>query len=119
MHALFVGIDVSKDKIDVHVRPSGEYITLGTAPAGLHELVERVQAWGPALIVLEATGGYEVVVAAALASAALPVAVVNPRQIQRLRDLGAREYLTKPLDVRRLLALLDDVLLGRAAAPPA
>jgi len=43
----------------------------------------------------------------------------NPRQIQRLRELGARDYLTKPLDVRRLLALLDDVLLGRAAAPPA
>ncbi len=53
----------------------------------------------------------------------IPVIVLsadaNPRQIQRLRELGARDYLTKPLDVRRLLALLDDVLLGRAATPPA
>ena len=59
MHELFVGIDVSKGtRLMCTVRPSGESITLGTAPAGLHELVERVQAWGPALIVLEATGGY-------------------------------------------------------------
>ncbi len=98
MHELFVGIDVSKDKLDVHVRPSGESITLGTAPAGLHELVERVHAWGPALIVLEATGGYEVVVAAALASAALPVAVVNPRQIRDFARATGQLAKTDALD---------------------
>lgn len=120
MHELFVGIDVSKDKIDVHVRPSGEYITLGTAPAGLHELVERVQAWGPALIVLEATGGYEVVVAAALASAALPVAVVNPRQIRDFARATGQLAKTDALDAAVIARFAEAVRPPvRPLAPPA
>ena len=120
MHALFVGIDVSKDKIDVHVRPSGEYITLGTAPAGLHELVARVQAWGPALIVLEATGGYEVVVAAALASAALPVAVVNPRQIRDFARATGQLAKTDALDAAVIARFAEAVRPPvRPLAPPA
>jgi transposase len=120
MHELFVGIDVSKDKLDVHVRPSGEYITLGTAPAGLHDLVERVQAWGPALIVLEATGGYEVVVAAALASAALPVAVVNPRQIRDFARATGQLAKTDALDAAVIARFAEAVRPPvRPLAPPA
>lgn len=120
MHALFVGIDVSKDKLDVHVRPSGECITLGTTPAGLHELVERVHGWGPALIVLEATGGYEVVVAAALASAALPVAVVNPRQIRDFARATGQLAKTDALDAAVIARFAEAVRPPvRPLAPPA
>ena len=77
-----VGIDVAKDTLDVHVRPSDETFQRANDEAGIRELVTRLQGVAPTLIVLEATGGYEMAVVAALASAGLPVAVVNPRQIR-------------------------------------
>jgi len=82
MERRFVGIDVAKDTLDVHVRPSDETFRSGNDEAGVRELVTRLQSVAPTLIVLEATGGYEMAVVAALASAGLPVAVVNPRQIR-------------------------------------
>ena len=78
----FVGIDVSKDRLDVYVRPSGQTFAVQRNDKGLEDLVSELRKLAPALIVLEATGGFEVTVAAALASANLPVAVVNPRQIR-------------------------------------
>ncbi|HEV8226375.1 MAG TPA: transposase, partial [Methylomirabilota bacterium] len=77
--ALFVGIDVSKQQLDVAVRPSGEQWTVPHDEGGIRDLVTRLQALAPMLIVLEATGGLEVALASALATAPLPVAVVNPR----------------------------------------
>ena len=82
-----VGIDVSKDRLDVHLRPSGEAFAVARDGKGLENLVERLAALDVSLIVLEATGGFETTVAAALAGAGLPLAVVNPRQI---RDFAAR-----------------------------
>lgn len=82
MERRFVGIDVAKDMLDVHVRPSDETFRSENDEAGVRELVTRLQGLAPTLIVLEATGGYEMAVVAALASAGLPVAVVNPRQIR-------------------------------------
>lgn len=76
------GIDVAKDHLDVCLRPSGETFTIARTPAGLDALVARLAAAAPRLIVMEATGGFEVVVASALASAGLPVVVINPRQIR-------------------------------------
>jgi transposase len=78
----FVGIDVGKAQIDVYVRPTGEAFRVSRDPAGLDALVARLKPLAPALIVLEASGGFERVVAAALCGAGLPVAVVNPRQIR-------------------------------------
>ena len=78
----FVGIDVSKDRLDVHLRPSGESFAVARAGEALAELVERLRDLAPALVVIEATGGYETVVASALAAAHVPLAVVNPRQIR-------------------------------------
>src|SRR4051795_11246370 len=78
----FVSIDVSKHRLDVHARPSGESLTVDHDEAGVAALVERLAALAPALVVLEATGGLEVRLAAALAAAGLPVAVVNPRQVR-------------------------------------
>lgn len=84
-----VGIDVSKDRLDVHLRPSGEAFAVSRDGKGLENLAERLAALDVSLIVLEATGGFEVTVAAALAGAGLPLAVVNPRQIRDFaRALG-------------------------------
>jgi transposase len=77
---LFVGIDVSKAHLDVHCRPTGTAVRHANDPAGIAALVERLRPLRPALVVLEATGGFEIPAVAALAAAGLPVAVVNPRQ---------------------------------------
>src|SRR5512137_357803 len=79
---LFVGIDVAKDGLDVHVRPTGEAFSVPHDDAGLAGLAERLTRLHPTLVALEATGGYEVPVAAALASVGVPVVVINPRQIR-------------------------------------
>ena len=76
----FVGIDVAKHRLDVHLRPSGESFAIDYGEEEVVALIERLVALAPALIVLEATGGMEVRLAAALAAAGLPMAVVNPRQ---------------------------------------
>ena len=87
--AICVGIDVSKDRLDVHLRPSDEAFAVARDGKGLGNLVERLRALDVSLIVLEATGGFETTVAAALAGAGLPLAVVNPRQIRDFaRALG-------------------------------
>jgi transposase len=78
----FVGIDVAKDRLDVHLRPSEEAFAFSRDGAGLDALVERLVALRPALVVLEATGGFEVAVVGALAAAGLPLVVANPRQIR-------------------------------------
>ena len=79
---MFVGIDVSKDRLDVHVRPSGEAFAVARDGEGLDRLAAKLRALAPALVVLEATGGLEAVVAAAVAGAGLPLAVVNPAQVR-------------------------------------
>jgi hypothetical protein len=91
----FVGIDVSKDRLDVHVRPSGRSFTVPRDGAGLERLLADLCGHDElALIVLEATGGFELTVAAALADAGLPLAVVNPRQIRDFARATGR--LAKP-----------------------
>jgi transposase len=77
---MFVGIDVSKARLDVACRPTGQAGRYGNDPAGIAALAAWLAGLAPALVVLEATGGYELPLAAALAAAGLPVAVVNPRQ---------------------------------------
>ena len=76
----FVGIDVAKAQLDIALRPSGERWTVANDTNGVTTLVERMQTLQPTLIVLEATGGLERMVTSALATAGLPVVVVNPRQ---------------------------------------
>jgi len=89
----FVGIDVAKAQLDIAVRPSDARWQVPNDPEGYAALVERLSRLAPALIVLEATGGFEAPAVAALAAAGLPVVVVNPRQV---RDFGkARGQLAK------------------------
>ena len=96
----FVGIDVSKDRLDGHVCPSGQAFALARDSKGLEQLVGDLRALGPALIVLEATGGFELTVAAALAGAGLPLAIVNPRQIRDFARATGRLAKTNALDAQ-------------------
>ena len=98
MEQMFVGIDVAKDRLDVHVRPSGEAFAVARDGAGVAGLAERLRAARPQLIVLEATGGFEQVVAAELAGAGLPLVVVNPRQIRDFARATGRLAKTDRVD---------------------
>ena len=80
--SIFIGIDVSKVRLDVAIRPSGESESVANDKTGIKALVKHLGEIQPALIVLEATGGVERQLTRALASAELPVVVVNPRQVR-------------------------------------
>ena len=89
MAAIYVGIDVSKDRLDIHLRPGGETLSVARTASGIIELTDALATHSVALVVLEATGGYETVVAHGIAAAGLPVAVINPAQIRHFaRALG-------------------------------
>jgi transposase len=93
-----VGIDVSKDRLDVEVRPSGEAFAIGRKAVGLEQLIARMRELSPHVIALEATGGFETVVAAALGAAGLPVAVVNPAQVRAFAKAIGQRAKTDPID---------------------
>lgn len=91
-----VGIDVSKDRLDVHVLPAGQAWSVPRDGSGLNELCRRVA--GARLIALEATGGYESIVAAALSQDQLPVVVVNPAQVRAFAKALGQRAKTDPID---------------------
>jgi transposase len=78
----FIGIDTSKDILEVAIRPTGERMSLANQEDNLSVLVESVKRLGPRLVVFEATGGLERMAVSALAAQGLPVVVVNPRQVR-------------------------------------
>lgn len=93
-----VGIDVSKDRLDVAARPSGERFTIAHDGKGVAELVSRLKSLAPARVVIEASGGYEAALAAALASAKLPVIVLNPVQVRAFAKAIGQRAKTDPID---------------------
>jgi transposase len=104
MDRISVGIDVSKATFVVAVAPTGEHWTADTTPAAIDALVVRLQALTPAIIVVEATGGYERALVAACAAAGLPVAVVNPRQVRAFAQALGRTAKTDDIDADVLAA---------------
>jgi len=98
MDIIAVGIDVSKDRLDVALRPSGEIFAVERNASGLDRLIERLRQLAPRIVALEATGGFETVAAAALASASLPVVVVNPVQIRAFAKALGQRAKTDPID---------------------
>lgn len=98
MDAVYVGIDVSKDRLDVHVLPSGEAFAVARDGSGLAKLCGRLGPLGPVTIALEATGGFETVVAAGLAGAGLPVVVINPAQVRAFAQAMGQRAKTDPID---------------------
>ena len=107
--ATYVGIDVAKEMLDVALRPTGERWRVEHDAAGLEQLLARLQAQAPALIVLEATGGLELELVAALAAAALPVVVVNPRQTRDFARATGRLAKTDALDAAVLAHFAEAV----------
>jgi transposase len=105
----FVGIDVSKDRLDVHLLPSAEAFAVARDGEGLERLVAALRARAPTLVVLEATGGFEITVAASLASAGLPLAVVNPRQIRAFARALGRLAKTDALDAEVIALFAERV----------
>src|SRR5580700_10467054 len=97
MENIIVGIDVSKDRLDVAVRPSGEAFAVERNARGLEALVARLRELSPHVVALEATGGFETVVAAALAAAGLPVAIVNPAQVRAFAKALGKRAKTDPI----------------------
>ncbi len=107
--AVFIGIDVGRDWLDVAVRPLGHAHRLANDEAGIAALVAELRALTPTLIVLEATGGLELPVAAALAAAAFAVAVVNPRQVRDFAKAVGQLAKTDALDAGVLARFADVV----------
>ena len=98
MGNIIVGIDVSKDRLDVAVRPTGEVFAVERNAAGLDGLIARLKELSPRIVALEATGGFETVVAAALAAAGLPVVIVNPAQVRAFAKAIGQRAKTDPID---------------------
>ena len=107
--ARFVGIDVSKAQLDVAVRPTGKRWTLPYDEAGIEGLIPQIVDLGPALVLLEATGGLELPLVAALAAATLPVVVVNPRQVRDFARATGTLARTDALDAGVLAHFADAV----------
>lgn len=106
---VFVGIDVAKAHLDVALRPLGEPWRVTNDATGIASLVARFDPLQPALIVLEATGGYERPLVVALTAAALPVAVVNPRQVRDFAKATGKLAKTDSLDAAVLAHFADAV----------
>jgi transposase len=103
----FVGIDVAKAQRDIALRPSGECWAVPNDASGVATLVDQLQGLHPTLIVLEATGGLERLVPIALATAGLPVVVVNPRQARDFARATGPLAKTDAVDARALAHCAD------------
>jgi transposase len=104
---VFVGIDVSKSSLDIAVSPSGESWQEANDHKSLVRLTQRLLEPAPKLIVIEATGGLEIPLAAALAGAGLPVVIVNPRQVREFARATGRLAKTDKIDAF-ILALFGE-----------
>ena len=100
--AIYSGIDAAKDRLDVSLRPSGFGWSVTYDEAGVSTLVSKLQSLHPSVVVLESTGGWELPLADALAAAALPVVVVNPRQVRDFAKATGRQAKTDALDAQVL-----------------
>jgi transposase len=106
---VYVGIDVSKDRLDVHVLPQGEVFSVERNGKGLAALVERLMPLAPSLVAVEATGGFEMTVAAAVGGAGLPLAVINPARIRHYAEALGKRAKTDPIDAYVIARFAADV----------
>ena len=104
-----IGIDVAKATLDVAVRPAGTQWQVSYTEEGVEGLVQQLRELEPTLVVLEATGGLEVVLVSALAQARLPVAVVNPRQVRDFAKATGRLAKTDAIDAAVLAHFAEAV----------
>jgi transposase len=102
MEPVYVGIDISKERLDVAVLPGGEMWSLAHDQQGIGGLAERFKAMVPNSIVVEATGGLERILAAALGASGLPVVIVNPRQVRDFAKATGQLAKTDTIDAMML-----------------
>jgi transposase len=104
-----VGIDVSKAKLDIAVLPSGERFTVTNDRGGIARLSQRLKPLLPSRVVLEATGKLERLAVSELASAGLPVVVVNPGQVRHYAKARGRRAKSDPIDARLIAEFARDL----------
>ena len=114
--AIYVGIDVAKAQVDVAVRPTDDRWVVAHDEVGIRQLVARLQALAPVMVLVEASGGLELPLVAALAAAAVPVVVVNPRQVRDFARATGQLAKTDALDAAVLAHFAAAV---RPPVPPA
>jgi transposase len=98
----FIGIDVSKAKLDAALRPGNESFSVADNPCGIAVLIKQLKKLSVSRIMLEASGGYEIAAAGELAATGLPVAVVSPRQVRDFARATGRLAKTDAIDTRVL-----------------
>jgi len=114
---MFVGIDVSKEQLDVAARPSGQSCQVANTPDGIATLIEQMREWKPELVVLEATGGYERAAAIALTAAAIPTRIVDPARVRNFAKSLGQHAKTDAIDAR-VLAHFAQAVQPEARALP-
>jgi transposase len=107
MDSTVIGIDVAKDRLDVCVRPSGESFVVARNGAGIEDLAARLSQLMPRVVAIEATGGFETVVAAGLAAAGVPIVVVNPAQVRAFAQALGKRAKTDPIDAAVIAHFAD------------
>lgn len=115
--AVYVGVDVCKERLDVYLHPAGQCLRLANSPAGLKRLTRVLAGHDVALIVMEATAKYHRLAQRGLAQASLPVAVVNPLRARLFAEAAGALAKTDRIDAR-MLAIMGQAL-GPQARPPA
>jgi transposase len=108
-HAVFVGMDVAKETLEVAVRPSGEQETFANTEEGVPLMTAFVKQFSPALIVCEATGSFEMRAVTDLAASGLPVVVVNARQVRDFARATGKLAKTDTIDARVIAHFADAV----------
>jgi transposase len=106
---VFVGVDVSKARLDVASTDAPETWSVSNASDGIEQLVQRLRQIGPALVVMEATGGFEVPLAAAVAAAEIPVVIANPRQVRDFAKATGQLAKTDTIDAHVLALFAERV----------
>jgi transposase len=114
---VFVGLDVSKQRLDVAVRPLGRHFATPNDDRGITQLVKRLAALKPQLVVLEASGGYEFTVTVALAEAQLPVVLINPLTVRKFAGATGKLAKTDKIDAQ-VLAHFAEALRPEPRALP-
>ena len=106
---IYVGIDGAKAQLDIAVRPTGDRWAIPNTEAGRQDVLTRLTALPPTLVLVDAAGGLELPLVAALAAAALPVVVVNPRQVRDFAKATGQLAKTDALDARALAHVAEAV----------
>ena len=105
--ATYVGVDVAKARLDVAVRPSGDGWHVSRDEAGIRQLVSHLRTLEPAMVLLEASGGLELPLVTELAAEAVPIVVVNPRQVRDFAKATGKLAKTDSLDASNPAAILN------------